>query len=183
MYKKRNVAAYSVAIFDLVKEEKMLSDLHEQFENLLEIFKTHPELIEYLKNDLISEKERLETIELVLKDFHWILINTVKVIMQRRMMPFVVKILIEYLKLSNKELRIRFVRVVSAFPLTEEQLEKIRLKIQKVTRRTIEIKSVVDPSLISGIRIESQTEILEMNYKHDLETIKNIILTKKQKGV
>ncbi|WP_426461588.1 ATP synthase F1 subunit delta [Mycoplasma hafezii] len=180
MYKKRNVAAYSVAIYDLVKEENKLAELHEQFEDLLEIFKTHPELIDYLKNDLISEKERTETIDLVMKDFHWILVNTVKVIMQRRMMPFVKKILVGYLKLANKELRIRFLRLVSAFPLTDEQVEAIRQKIQKVTHRTIELKCVVDPSLISGIRIESQTEILEMNLKHDLETIQKLILFNKK---
>ncbi|VEU70314.1 ATP synthase F1 subunit delta [Mycoplasmopsis glycophila] len=183
MYAKRNIAAYSVAIFDLVKEEHELSKIQPEFENLLEIIKLNPELVTYLGNDLISEKERLKTIELVFKDFHWIILNTLKVIVQRRMSPYLKKIIIEYLKLSNKELKIRFVRVVSAFPLDDNQLEEIKNKLQKVTRRTIKLKHSIDPNLISGIRIESRTEILEMNIKHDLEKIKlDILKTDLQKG-
>ncbi|RIV16652.1 ATP synthase F1 subunit delta [Mycoplasmopsis gallopavonis] len=183
MYIKRNIAAYSVAIFDLVQEEHAIQAIQPEFEELLEVLKKHPELVDYLANDLIPEKERLETIKLVFQDFHWIIRNTIEIVFQRRMIQYLRKILIEYLKLANKELKIRFVRVVSAFPLSEDQLEAIKLKLQKESRRTIELKHDVDPTLISGIRIESRTEILEMNIKHDLDTIQKIILKdNKKKG-
>ncbi|QGZ97664.1 ATP synthase F1 subunit delta [Mycoplasma sp. NEAQ87857] len=182
MYIKRNISAYAVAIFDLVKEENLFKEIQPQFEELKEIFDTHPEFIEYLKNTLIPEKERMETIDLILKDKHEIVINTVKVIIQRKATSDLHKIIVEYLKLSNKELKIRFLKVVSAFPLTEKQLELIKEKIQKVTRRTIELKNVVDPSLISGIRIESKTEVLELNLYNDLLKIKKELLNSNKKG-
>ncbi|MHA3786040.1 ATP synthase F1 subunit delta [Mycoplasma sp. Z463D] len=178
MYVKRNVSAYAVAIYDLVKEQDKFKEIQSQFETVKDVFVTNPKFATYLGNDLISEDERFETIDLAFKDFDIIIRNMLKVIVQRRMTSYIVKIIIEYLKLSNNELKIRFAIVRSAFPLSEEQLDAIRQKVQSVTRRTVVLKNEVDPNLISGIQIVSKTEVLEMNLLHDLTKIKNEIIKK-----
>ncbi|WP_027121604.1 ATP synthase F1 subunit delta [Mycoplasma leonicaptivi] len=181
MYQKRNIAAYAVAIFDLVQEEKIdLKQMQHEFETIKELFNQHLEFFEYLKNDLIPETERLKIVDEIFKDFHWVIINTIKVIVQRKAIQFIKKIIIEYLKLSNRELKIRFIDVVSAFPLSKEELQKIKEKLQKTTRRTIEITNHINPNLISGFQIVSRTEILEVNIKNDLEKIKNNIIYNKE---
>ncbi|WP_406613584.1 ATP synthase F1 subunit delta [Mycoplasma corogypsi] len=181
MYTNQHSSAYAVAIFDLVKDENKFQVIQPQFEKLLKIIHQNPELIDYLKNDMIDESHRLETIDLILKDFDEIVINAVKVIVLRRKASILVHVIKEYLKHSNSELRIRFLKVVSAFPLTDEQLEKIKQKMQKVTRRTIELVNVVDPNLISGFRIESRTEILESSVQNTLEKLKQEIINNEHK--
>lgn len=91
---------------------------------------------------------------------------------RRKSFKYIVKILIEYLKLSNKELRIRYLDVISAYPLSNEQLQAIKNKLQLKTRRTIEITNHVDKSLIAGFKIVSRTETHEMSIKNDLENLK-----------
>ncbi|WBP83870.1 ATP synthase F1 subunit delta [Mycoplasmopsis edwardii] len=180
MYQKSHASAYAVAIFDLVQEEQKFEKLQAEFELLKELINTNPEFIDYLKNDTILESDRLETIDLAFKDFDWIIINTLKVIVQRKAVTFLKKIIIEYLKLSNRELKIRYIDVVSAFPLSEEQLEQIKDKLQRTTRRTIKITNHIDKKLISGFKIVSRTEVLELNYNKELEKIKNQIIYKKE---
>ncbi|SJZ42938.1 ATP synthase F1 subunit delta [Mycoplasmopsis verecunda] len=184
MYVKRNVSAYAVAIYDLVKEQDKFKQVQSQFEDVKALFVQHPEFASYLGNDLIPEEERFKTIDLAFKNFDIIIQNLLKVIVQRRMTSYIVKIIVEYLKLSNNELKIRFAIVQSAFPLSEQQLDAIRQKVQSVTRRTVVLKNEVVPNLISGIKIVSKTEVLEMNLLHDLNKIKNeIIRTEKEKEV
>ncbi|QNM93726.1 ATP synthase F1 subunit delta [Mycoplasma sp. Pen4] len=180
MYIKRNISAYAVAIYDLVKEQDMFEATQAQFELVKEVFDKHPEFIDYFKNDSIDEEERLKSIDDAFGGMHWIVINTLKVIVQRRMAPAIKKIIIEYLKLSNNELRIRFAKVVSAFPISDAEMDLIREKIQSVTRRRVVLKNEVDPSLIGGIKIVSKTEVLEMNILNDLTKIKNSIIKKEK---
>ncbi|WP_334687173.1 F0F1 ATP synthase subunit delta [Mycoplasmopsis cynos] len=71
----------------------------------------------------------------------------------------------------------------SAFPLSEKQLEDIKLKLQKITRRTIKITNKTDKNLISGFKIISHTEVLESNYNKELEKLKNQIIWEKERGV
>ncbi|AKF41161.1 ATP synthase subunit delta [Mycoplasmopsis canis UFG4] len=180
MLRKTHASAYAVAIFDLVQEENKFAKLESEFELLKDLINNQPEFIDYLKNDTIPESARLETIDLAFKDFDWIVINSLKVIVQRKATSFLKKIIIEYLKLSNKELKIRYIDVISAFPLTNTQLEQIKDKLQKTTRRTIKITNHIDKSLISGFKIVSRTEVLELNYNKELEKLKNQIIWKKE---
>ncbi|QCZ36671.1 ATP synthase F1 subunit delta [Mycoplasma nasistruthionis] len=180
MYYKRNVSAYAVAIYDLVKENDKFNEIQPEFEQVKNIITAHPELIDYLKNDLISEQERLKTVDLVFQGLDTIILNTIKVVVLRKMTPFLKKIIVEYLKLANNELKVRFVRVLSAFPLDSDQLDNIREKLQKVTRRTVVLKNEIDSTLISGIKIVSKTEVLEMNLQNDLNKIKNEFIIKKE---
>ncbi|MGZ9762482.1 ATP synthase F1 subunit delta [Mycoplasma sp. 394] len=173
---KKNIQAYSVAIFDLVHEADKFQQLHTQFEAVKEIFSKHPEFVDFFKDEFVPEEERLKTVDLAFKDFDWIIINALKVIIMRKVAKYIRKIIIEYLKLSNRELRIRFIDVISAFPLTNEQLEKIKTKIQNKTRRTIEMINHVDPSLIAGIKIVSRSETVEMNIKNNLEKLKHELI-------
>ncbi|TDV24102.1 F-type H+-transporting ATPase subunit delta [Mycoplasmopsis mustelae] len=176
MQQKKNIQAYSVAIFDLVQEENKFQQLHPQFEAVKELFTHNAEFTNYFYDDFISLNERLKTIDLAFKGFDWIIINALKVIVARGVAKHIRKIMIEYLKLSNRVLKIRFIDVISAFPLTNEQLEQIKNKIQISTRRSIEITNHVDPSLIAGIKIVSRTETMELNIKHQLEKMKYEIL-------
>lgn len=165
MFRKTHTSAYAIAIFDLVLEEDKFKELEPSFEFLKEFINEHPEFIEYLKNDGIPESERLETIDLAFKDFDWIILNSLKVIVQRKAVRILKNIIIEYLKLSNHHLKIRYIDVISAFPLNQSQLNQIKEKLQKTTRRTIKINNHIDKSLISGFKIVSRTEVLELNYK------------------
>ncbi|MEA4162482.1 MULTISPECIES: ATP synthase F1 subunit delta [unclassified Mycoplasma] len=186
MYKKRNTSAYAVAIYDLVKKQDKFKLIQPQFEAVKDLIDTIPGFIEYLGNDLIPEAERFKTIDMAFdkNQFDYIVINSIKVIVQRKMVSQLKNIIIEYLKLSNDALRIRYVLVESAFPLSDEQLQQINDKLQKVTRRTIEIHNVINPNIISGFRIVSKTEVIEMNILHDLNKIKNeIIFKQKEKEV
>ncbi|QKT05513.1 ATP synthase F1 subunit delta [Mycoplasma sp. OR1901] len=179
MYEKRHISAYAVAIFDLAKEEDKFEILQTEFETLKE-FADNKEFIDYLANYDISETHKFETIDIAFKDFHWITTNFIKVIVSRKVVSYLKKIIIEYLKLSNHELRIRFVDVISAFPIDEKQLLDIKNKLQENTRRKVRITHHVDPNLISGFKIVSRTEVLENNIKKELDKLKNDILINKK---
>ncbi|WP_036430926.1 ATP synthase F1 subunit delta [Mycoplasmopsis felis] len=172
MLEKKHISAYSVAIFDLVQEENKLKELHKQFEAVKDLFLENKSYIDFFSDHTISEEERFKTIDLAFKSFDWIIINSLKIILRRKSFKYIVKILIEYLKLSNKELRIRYLDVISAYPLSNEQLQAIKNKLQLKTRRTIEITNHVDKSLIAGFKIVSRTETHEMSIKNDLENLK-----------
>ncbi|UUM20043.1 MULTISPECIES: ATP synthase F1 subunit delta [unclassified Mycoplasma] len=182
MLDKSTVKGYVIAIFELVKESNKTNLIHKQMNKLLNIIKANPELIPFLNNDLISKDDKLSLIDQILVDFDQLIINSVKVIIERKSVNKLKKIITHYLKLSNQALNISFVKVITAKLLSHDYLAKIQAKLEKQYNKTFELKHVVDPSLISGFKIVFDSKIIQSNYQNDLNELIGAITSHKPKG-
>lgn len=176
MYIKANPNGYALALFELVKEQKNFEEIHQQMKTLREIIDKNPELILYWKNANISLQDKWSLVDEILQGFDKLIINTCKVIIERRASFMMKKIVTHYLKLSNEVLNILFAKVITAFELDEATIEKIKNKLEKQTNKKIEILTEIDPDLISGFQIVFDTELYQRNYKNDLLNLKNQII-------
>ncbi|WP_025755558.1 ATP synthase F1 subunit delta [Mycoplasmopsis cricetuli] len=182
MLNKTNVKGYAIALFELVKEINQFELIHEQMENLLKIFKQNPELIDFLNNQFILQNVKLKLIDDILIGFNSLIKNTVKVILERKMIAHIKKIIIHYLKISNEKLEIIFVKIVTASPISKQLLDKIIIKLQDNYQQKLEIRNLVDPSLISGFQIIFDSSIIQNNYKNSLNKLLNEIIVDKSQG-
>lgn len=71
--------------------------------------------------------------------------------------------------------RIRHARVVSAFPLTEEEKKRLTEKLEAMTRATVTLSCQVDPSLVGGMLVEIDGRILDGSVRTKLREIKEVI--------
>lgn len=183
MLVQANVKGYAVAIFELVKEQNKFKVMHQDMETLLKIINQNPEFIAFLSNEFIAKKERLDLIDQVLDGLDKLVINTVKVALERRSILYLKKIVTQYLKQSNEEMNISFVKVITPEPISEVLLDKIRIRLETDHGNTFEVVNVVNPSLISGFQIVSDSKIIQDNYLNDLNKLSNAIVQNKIKEV
>ncbi len=64
------------------------------------------------------------------------------------------------------------VDVLSAVPLTDNELRAIVAKLEAQTRKRIETKTTVDPSLIGGIAVKYGDNLLDGTVKAGLRRLK-----------
>ena len=99
-------------------------------------------------------------------------INFLKTLGQANRLKILDNIILNFLELVSKKRNQKNVVVSSAFELESDQLEKIKLAMQKRLGAEIIITSAVDKTLIGGMKISYEDQVIDLSLKNKLESLK-----------
>ena len=99
-------------------------------------------------------------------------INFLKTLGQANRLKILDNIILNFLELVAKKRNQKNVLVSSAFELESDQLEKIKLAMQKRLGADIIITSAVDKTLIGGMKISYEDQVIDLSLKNKLESLK-----------
>ena len=99
-------------------------------------------------------------------------INFLKTLGQANRLKILDNIILNFLELVAKKRNQKNVVVSSAFELESDQLEKIKLAMQKRLGADIIITSAVDKTLIGGMKISYEDQVIDLSLKNKLESLK-----------
>lgn len=84
----------------------------------------------------------------------------------------IVPSLTEYIERSNRRLGKIVAKVVSAKPLTEKQMESIRIILSKKINMQVEINATVDPDVIGGFYVLVDGRIFDRTVRTELNILR-----------
>ena len=99
-------------------------------------------------------------------------INFLKTLGQANRLKILDNIILNFLELVAKKRNQKNVVVSSAFELESDQLEKIKLAMQKRLGADIIITTDVDKTLIGGMKISYEDQVIDLSLKNKLESLK-----------
>ena len=163
---------YAEAIFDIAKEEQALdiwvNDLSivvsAMQNDVVKILINSPELSQRKKAEIFTSLFEGEISKKVS--------NFVLVIGQANRISLLESILESFKRLVALEKNQKNVTVSSSYALEQDQLEKIELALQKRTGSEINISTHLDKSLIGGIKISYEDQVIDLSLKNKLEALK-----------
>ena len=170
---KRYAKALSGSITDesaLVRALKNLKEFGGAFEidRQLERFFSHPGISVTKKNALVCQLcDRLK-IENVVR-------NLLGILVQRRKILFLKNIAYYFESVVDQRLNQVRVSVVSAYPLTDKNIEKLKTGLNRILGKTILIETTEDQSLIAGIQLKVGDQVADATIKNRLAILKRTI--------
>ena len=66
--------------------------------------------------------------------------------------------------------------VYSTERLSEDQLSKLNKTISSVEKRPVELRNIIDPTLIGGVKVVINDHIYDGSIKHHIENMKNSLI-------
>ncbi|QSF13833.1 ATP synthase F1 subunit delta [Mycoplasma sp. Mirounga ES2805-ORL] len=181
MYSKANAESYALALFELSKESNNVLQMHKLASGLFNAIKNEYKLINIISNTEISKEKRFIYIEKIFNDIKdsELLVKFIKILIEQNLTHILNRILIQFLKLSNEELHIKYAKIYTAFELSSTKLEKIKQKLEKKFNCKIDLHHIIKKELISGFRIEIESLIIENSIDSDLKKLE-FLITKKE---
>lgn len=163
---------YAEAIFDIAKEEQTLdawvSDLSivvsAMQEEEVKILINTPDLSQRNKAEIFTSLFEGEISKKVS--------NFVLVIGQANRINLLESVLESFKRLVALEKNQKNVMVASSYSLEQDQLDKIQTALQKRTGSEINISTHLDKSLIGGIKISYEDQVIDLSLKNKLEALK-----------
>ena len=166
---------YGRALYMLAEEENRCDEIRTDAEVVKELLRDNPEYVKLLDTPALTKEERLAAIDESLASVDANLRNLIKILSERHSVYLLHSALDGYFASYDKAHGIERVEAISAVPMLEDEIEKLKRKLEKETGKTIIIKNTTDPSLLGGMKLRGMGIQLDSSLKTKLETLEHSI--------
>ena len=173
---KELASRYSTALFSLKKDEDQLIDSQMEIKELLKVLKQNPDFLLLLDSSYKEFEEKEKIVDEVFKSVDEEIKNFIKIIVRNHRSKYLIEIFEEFNSLVNEYRGVLEGLVYSTEPLSEKELDKLNKKISEVENIPTELKNIIDPQLIGGVKVVINDHIYDGSIKHHLENMRNTLL-------
>lgn len=182
MIKNETKIGYSLALYEIAKEENKLNLFFEQSNTIILILNNDPEFETFLNNNNFSFDDKEKIIDKIFIDFHYSFINTMKILVIKRQFKYFKYILESLIKNLENDLNIKNGIVYSTEKLTLTKINNLQKKLSNEYKCKIFLKNLIDKELIGGFKIVIENSVIENSIKSNLENLKKDLINKKIGG-
>ena len=173
---KEITSRYSVALFSLKRDENQLVDSQLEVKELIKVLRENPDFLTLLDSSYKEFNEKEQIIDQVFRSIDEEMRSFIKIIVRNHRALYLIEILEEFNSLVNEYRGVKEGLVYSTIPLDEKQLLKLNEKISEVEHMPTELRNIIDPSLIGGVKVVINDHIYDGSIKHHLENMKLTLL-------
>jgi F-type H+-transporting ATPase subunit delta len=168
------ISGYARALFDVVQAEGELDRVEDELYRFGKILESNHELKQALSDQSIDRIQREKILGELLEDKvspHTLGLLTFIVGQGRaRQLP---QILEQLSELAAEARNSVIAEVRTAVPLDEKQRKALADSLSKATGKKVEVKAIVDPSVLGGVVTKIGETVIDGTIKHKLEQLKD----------
>jgi len=161
---------YSKALLSIISFDK-LEDIYSEFEKLCKIFSDIPLLEKSFQSPLIKKRIKHDLMTVLTLGCNVIIRNFFFVLLKEKRINLLSSILKDFQTAKNNLLNKQSINVFSAHNLTDTQLQRLKINLNKLLSKEIEINHYIDKKIISGLKIEIGNLSIDNTTKNNLNKI------------
>jgi F-type H+-transporting ATPase subunit delta len=170
------IEGYASALFEIARAEGTLDEVEDELFRFARALEANDELRNTLTDEMVPAARRQAIVEDLLgKKASPTTVNLVSFIIgsgRGRDLPAIVNRLVERAA-AEKERAVAEVR--TAVPLSEEQQTRLAAALANATGRQIELKVVVDPSVLGGIVAQVGDTVIDGTVRSSLDQLRTLL--------
>ena len=164
---------YAKALFSLTEElgttESALIDVR----TCAQAFKENPSYATLADTPALAPEEKLALISEAFASVDVSVSNLIKILCEKHSVYSFIEIAKEYDALYNESRGICPAEIISAVPVSTEQAEAVKRKLEALTGKTIVLKNTIDSSVLGGVKLRYMGIQLDGSLKARLEAIES----------
>ena len=144
---------YGDAIYSLATEENCVDQVMEGLELAAAVFAENPGYLTLTQNPALAKEERLALLDQAFAGVHVYVLHLLKLLCRRSALGVTAGCLEQFKALVYADRGILPVEVISAVPLTPQQQDTLRQKLEVKTGKTVLLQSKLDPTVLGGVKL------------------------------
>lgn len=173
---KEITSRYAEALFSLKRDSNSLEESQKEVKELRKVFEENPDFITLLASYNKTLDEKIEIIDKTLKGVDEEIKTLIKIICQNHRASYLIEIFDGFNSLVNEYRGVKEGLVYSTEKLSEKQLSSLNKKISEVEKMPTELRNIIDPTLIGGVKIVINDHIYDGSIKHHIEDMRTSLL-------
>ena len=166
---------YSLALFELSKENNSLGPVEEQSLSVLNLINQSKDFFDLIKNPTTSQDDLSKVINKIAENnkFDNLFRNFLNFLIQKRRFFFLEKILKSFIEICSKKRGELMAELKSAKKLSSDEIKKITDELSKNFSSKIKLNYKHDESLIGGLVVQVGSTMVDTSIKNKLQQIEN----------
>ncbi|MFW0884317.1 ATP synthase F1 subunit delta [Candidatus Acidulodesulfobacterium sp. H_13] len=168
---------YAGALFEFARHSDKIEEVYKDIDGFIDICYDNLCLKEFLSQTYIDKKERFEIVNLLAAELSLSaeFINFLHLLIENERMEYLPKIFIRFSDFRDDFMNILRVDVVSAKELDDNETNKIKRIIEKVSDKTVVITNRADKSIIAGYIINVENISYDGSIKAQISSFYNYL--------
>lgn len=170
------VDAYARAFLEVARAEGLLAEVEDELFRFARTFEGSDELRLALVDPQLPAQRKVAVIEQLLGNKGLsTTIGLVLLVVVGGHAGALATVVERFLELAAAERAHEVAEVRSAVPLSDADVERLRVALEQATRKQIEVKVVVDPSVLGGLVTRVGDLVIDDTVRHRLEQLREQI--------
>ena len=169
-------AVYARSLFEVAKEQDKLDAVREQLGAFADALSETRDLQVFFFSPYFSTKEKEDGLERVVTDAEPIVLNFLKLLIEKHRMPTVFRIRADYDRLWEQENKLLPVQITSAVELDEGTVRQLGDRISEQTDRRVELSARVEPDILGGIVVQVGNSVLDASLRNRLDQLRRQVV-------
>jgi len=167
---------YALALYSLKKEKDSLVSAQEEVKELIKIFNDNSEYLMILNSCSLSKDERIDMIGKAFTSVDEDIVNLLKIVIKNGRSKYIIEILQQFSSYVNEYRNIKEGLLYVSEKLSETQIKDICASVSSKEGCPCELKMIIEPSLIGGVKVVINDHIYDGSIKHHLEQMKQTLI-------
>lgn len=146
----RAAIRYAKATLSLAVDRNIEAEVNKDMELIQSLIKQSDELKAVLESPVVRSADKKAVLSKIMKGETELTSNLINVLIDNKRIALLGKVSESYVHLFNVLKDKDIAKVTTAVPLTDELRLKILAKVKELTNKEIELKNIVDPSILGG---------------------------------
>ena len=172
---------YGLALYQLAKERNKISSWQEEVKELISVFNKNADFIVVLSSSFLSKEEREQILADTLKGVSEEIVDLLKIVIENHRTSMMLEVLESFNSYCNQHNGVIEGYLYSSMRLDESRIKQIEDKISKKENQKVELKNIVDPSILGGVKVVIHDRVYDGSLKHYLDNMKKDLLKKEGK--
>lgn len=169
---------YAESLFDLAKEENDIQTYQKDIMKVQDVFEDDV-FVQFFSHVAVQDEEKINILKKSFQNqISEYVLNFLMLLVKKRRMRYIQQICQHFQSLCNDYFGIKVGKVYSAYSLTPEQIQKIENAISQKEAKKVQLRMVIDESLIGGIKVEVDNHIYDDSLSYKLESLRKELLRK-----
>ena len=167
---------YGLALYSLALEKNKVLEWQEEVKELKRVLLENTDFIMILGSSFLSLKERQEILVKTLVNVQEEIVALISVVMENNRTNCLIDIFDSFNSYCNEYRGVSEGYIYSTLKLEQTVINQIEKKISQIEQNKVELKNVIDPTLIGGVKIVIHDRIYDGSIKHQIEMMKKDLL-------
>jgi len=167
---------YARSLFEVAKEQDKLDVVRDQLGAFADALNETRELAVFFFSPYFSTQEKEDGLERAVTDADPVVLNFLKLLIEKHRTPVVFRIRAEYDRLWENENKLLPVEITSAIELDEDIVKQLGDRISEQTGRKVELSSRVEPDILGGIVVQVGNSVLDASIRNRLEQLRKTVV-------
>ena len=164
---------YSLALFELSEESKLLRQVEDQSSSLLGLINQSKDFSNLIKDPTISQEDLFKVINIIAENnkFENLFKNFLNFLIQKRRFFFIKRILKRFIEICSRKRGELKAELISAKELSSNEITKVTDELTKNFSSKIKLNYKHDESLIGGLVVQVGSTMVDTSIKNKLQQI------------